>query len=130
MIPSYAPHKGESPMADAFWEHVQKRSLSLPYCASCDSSRWYLQEGCSCGSNAISWKEMKGTGSVFTYTVVHRTFLPNRSPEGPYVVGLIELDGAPGVRIPGTIVAKEPRVGLRVSLHWEDLGTHILPVFK
>src|SRR5688572_30642125 len=129
-VPTFAHEPGYSPMADAFWEYTQDKSLRMPFCGRCGKTRWYLQEGCACGSFDTEWRELQGTGTVFTFTIVHRCFLPDGCPKGPYAVGLIELDGAAGCRMAGTIVGEaDPRVGMRVHLDWHDCGTHMLPIF-
>jgi uncharacterized OB-fold protein len=70
-------------------------------------------ERCSrCWSADLAVEQSPAAGSVYSYTVVRRSF-PGR--ETPYIVGLVDLDG--GLRVMATIAADESQlvVGGRVA---------------
>ena len=48
------------------------------------------------------WRECAGTGTLVTYSVVHRAVTPEWKSEVPYVLAFIELDE--GVRLLSNIV--------------------------
>lgn len=63
---------------------------------------------------------MRGDGVVFTYTVAHHRYRPTIPV--PYVIALVELDDAPGLRIAATVVGCDPervRIGMPVSARIE-----------
>ena len=67
---------------------------------------------------------MAGTGTVYSYTVARHALIPDLAGSIPYVVGVIELDGAPGVRLVASIIdtpIAAVRIGLPVEVVWEDV---------
>jgi uncharacterized OB-fold protein len=63
-----------------------------------------------------------GTGSVYSFTIAHRQFVPGVEP--PYAVALVEIDEEQGVRILTNLVncrTDEIQIGLRVRAVFKDL---------
>ena len=63
---------------------------------------------------------MRGDGVVFTYTVARHAYRPGIPV--PYVIALVELDDAPGLRIAATVVGCAPDrvyIGMPVSAREE-----------
>ncbi len=55
--------------------------------------------------------------------------------EIPYVVALVDIDDAPGVRLPARLVGVEPedvKIGMTVAVEFVDLpgGDYRIPVFR
>lgn len=98
-------------------EHV----IAFPHCAACDRFHWYPRPACPhCGSDALTWRPAPATGRLYTWTVVHRKLDPAFATEAPYVVGLVEFDGIPGVRLVTNIV-ETPLHSLRPAMEVEPL---------
>jgi hypothetical protein len=78
--------------------------------------------------------EASGRGTVYSFTVVHRAFVPSLAAKVPYVVAIVALDDIFGIRIVSNLVDVDPptvRVGLAVELVWEDVGPGLaLPRFR
>lgn len=53
----------------------------------------------------LGWDECAPTGRLWSFVVPHPPLLPAFAPLAPYVVGLIEPDGLPDIRMVGAIVA-------------------------
>jgi uncharacterized OB-fold protein len=87
-----------------------------------------------CRDVAQRWDELSGDGAVYSYTVVHQAFLPGLADYVPYVVAVLELDGAAGVRFISNLVEVAPdavRVGMRVEVVWEDIRPgYAVPRFR
>lgn len=132
-LPSMAPPAG-SPITDQFWAFVADGEFRLPKCDGCDNWRWYPLPLCErCGTPDFEWVLAPTTGKLFSYSIVHHNFLP---PSGsvtlPYLVGLVELDDAVGMRFVADIVAPEgqtPRVDDPVHLVMTIVDGRNLPVF-
>ena len=58
---------------------------------------------------------MPGTGTLFTYSVVHQPLLPALVDVVPYVVAVVELDGTGGTRLSSNLV-DAPLDALRAGL--------------
>ena len=63
-------------------------------------------------------------GSVFTFTVVRRPFLPGATKaDVPLTTVMVELDDAPGVRLVARLAdGVDPRIGMRVTAVFEHHG--------
>jgi uncharacterized OB-fold protein len=76
--------------------------------------------------------EVSGRGEVYTYTTVHRPIAMDQKV--PFVVAVITLEGAGGVRMISNIVEVEPEeleIGMPVRVAWEDMSDDLaIPRFK
>jgi uncharacterized OB-fold protein len=78
------------------------------------------------------WRPVPREGVIYTFTRVHRAFLP-AGGDPPYTVALVELDGVPGVRLLTVLVGpgnEDPAIGDRVRLAPTRFDTHTLPTFE
>ncbi len=77
--------------------------------------------------------EVSGRGTLFAFTILRQPFHPGFLDAMPLIIGLTELDGAPGVRILTNIVDAEPdelRCGLPMEVVFERRGEFALPQFR
>jgi uncharacterized protein len=77
--------------------------------------------------------EVSGRGTLFAYTILHQPFHPGFVDAVPLIIGLTELDDAPGVRILTNIVEADPqelRCGLAMEVVFESCGDFALPQFR
>lgn len=89
-----------------FWEGVRARSLRLPWCGKC--SRHLFPPGPSCphcGGTQLEWRTLgaHARGRLHSFTIVQRSFL-QFADQVPYVAAIVELEQAPGVRMPGNLI--------------------------
>ena len=76
---------------------------------------------------------MSGRGSIYSFTVVRQAFDPAFASQLPFVIWLIELDDAPGMRMLTNVVETDPGdvlVGQAVEVVFEDHGDWALPQFR
>ena len=92
-------------------------------CSDCCEYWMPPQERCpACGSAAVDWMPVSGAGSLYTFTIIYRPGAedpPGRAVDYPYSLGLVELDGAGGARIPARLEgcdAEDLRIGMRMRL--------------
>ncbi len=72
-----------------------------------------------CGSTKGEWIQLKGTGTILTYTVIH-VAPQHLAVLTPYVVAIVGLTEGP--RLPGMVKFVEPRnvrVGMNVEIDYE-----------
>lgn len=92
-----------------FWDGTDEGRLLVRHCADCGRHHWPPRLGCPhCGGAAVSWVEARPKGTIFSWTVVHRSQTPGFEDEVPYAVLLVELDGLDGVRMIGNLVDAGP----------------------
>jgi len=120
-VPSFAP-----PVSDhtqPFWDGVAVGELRLPRCSACHAWQWYPLSGTThCAGATIDWTPVRPVGTIFTFTVVRRPFLPGASKaDVPIVSIIVELDDAPGLRLVGRLAdGIEPRIGMPVTGEFYD----------
>jgi len=124
-------------LADAttlpFWQAAAEHRLVVQCCTGCGHTRLPPAPVCpECRSAAADWKAVSGRGEVYTYTIVHRPIAGGQ--QLPYVIAVIALEGAGGVRMISNLVSVAPEdvaVGLAVDLVWEDMSPELsIPRFR
>ena len=137
MSERWFPDTMPPPMADndtlAWWQAAAEHRLVLQRCSDCEHLRHPPAPICpECRSFDCDWKEVSGRGELYTYTVVHRAVSPEQTL--PFVIAVVTLEGAEGVRIISNIVDAEPgelSIGMPLELVWEDMSSEMaLPRFR
>src|SRR6476660_6654820 len=77
-------------------------------CESCDRFVWYPDEHCAQCGGELTWTPVSGRGTLFSWAVVRRAFLPAFAEQVPFVTALIALDEDPFVRVPSYVVDADP----------------------
>jgi uncharacterized OB-fold protein len=116
----------------AFWEGVAQHKLLIQRCDACQHYIFYPRSLCpQCFSDAISWVEARGTGTIYSYTVVHQAYGPFAG-QVPFVVAIVEL--AEGVRMMTRIAGSQSasiHIGAPVQVTFEQVDEGItLPYFQ
>jgi hypothetical protein len=121
-LPNPAPY--QSPDNKEFWAATTAGRLLLRRCDDCQGFIWYPRPFCpACGSLRTSWADASGRGTVYTFTVVHRSLIPGYREAVPYVVAYVELEEGP--RVMTNIVGVDPAevsIGMPVSVVFSDTG--------
>lgn len=93
--------------------------LRFPCCMACGRWSWYPLPRCGgCGSNAFDWRQVSPRGTLYSWTRVHRAFGRQQDAPVPYIVGLVDIDEAKGVRLVclGSSSVIDPAIGVTVHL--------------
>ena len=86
-----------------FWQGTARGEINVKHCNDCGRDQWPPRLGCAyCGSANIAWSLRSTFGTVFSWTVIHRSLTPGFTT--PYTVLLVELIDTPGVRMVGNLV--------------------------
>jgi uncharacterized OB-fold protein len=122
----------DQPPFAPFWDAIQHRRLALPRCSVCGRWQWYPElEGTDCAGGVLRWEQVATTGTLHTFTRVHRSFLPGGREHVPYLVGFVDLDGVDdGVHLVVNLDDRhEYAIGDRVAAGFVPLGGRLHPVF-
>jgi uncharacterized OB-fold protein len=104
-----------------FWDGVAERRLLVPRCGVCSMWIWQPKPLCPrCHAPDPEWIEVSGDARVVSWTVVHPPVLPVWQDQIPFVILLVELEDAPGVRMLGQLVDE------RGKLRHDDDGVDFL----
>jgi uncharacterized protein len=152
-MPAPVQHRGMTlivPDNDSEWKeyfaHARQHRLVMRACSACGLMRYPPTHACPwCMSLDWAWKEVSGTGTIYSYETVFHAIQPGFKDATPYVTVLVELDeqrGRPTVdealRIIGNLVKpdltfeddQKVAIGKRVRVVFQDLADHLaLPQF-
>jgi len=114
-----------------FWNACAEGRLQFQWCESCGELNWFPRRMCrSCHSDELRWRTVPGTGTIYTFSVVHRP--PGPEFASPYVLALIDVNGGP--RMMSHVIAVDPDnvwIGAAVAVEFERLSEAVtLPVFR
>jgi uncharacterized OB-fold protein len=118
------------PLTAPFFAAAAAGELRIPRCEGCGAYVWYPQEQCPSDGGSLTWTQVSGRGTLFSWAVVRRAFLPAFEDKVPFVTALVALDDDPAVRIatyivdadPGTLVADAP-----VEVDFRELSFSTVP---
>jgi uncharacterized OB-fold protein/acyl dehydratase len=113
-----------------WWEGIQAGELRIQRCKACACLRHPARPMCgSCQSLEWDWVVSEGTGTVYSYVVMHHPPIPGY--ELPLPVALVALDE--GTRIVANVAGCPPssvRIGMRVRVRIEPVDEELsLPFF-
>jgi uncharacterized OB-fold protein len=107
------------PMSDGldaqFWEGLRNEQLLLQRCNNCNGWQWGPEFCCHrCRSFDLRYEETPAEGVIYSHERVWHPVHPALVEQGPYVVVLVELPQADGVRIVGNLLG-DPRQALVIG---------------
>lgn len=118
-----------------FWEATARGELALCRCQRCGRWQHPPVERCRQCAGPTAFEPVSGTGTVFSYIVMHRASIPGFDDLLPYVVATVELDDQPGLRFVARLQGIDPagvQVGARVRAEIVAVpgGDYHVPVFR
>jgi uncharacterized protein len=106
------------PPLSAFWAACARHELRFPQCRQCGRFQWYPRELCAaCLSDDFDWAAINPVGTVYSYTVVRRPFLPGAERTVPYTVLQVQFDDAAGVTLLTNLADEADAPLVRVGSH-------------
>jgi uncharacterized OB-fold protein len=120
-----------TPLSQPHWDGCREERLLLQRCGACARHIFVPQPLCpACQSADLTWVECRGTGSLYSYTIVHRPQRPEFAV--PYVVAIVELDE--GAYLLTNLVDCDPgaiEIGMRLQVSFRKMSDQItLPYFR
>lgn len=132
-MPPYAkPIPAVTPEMQPFFAAAKRHELCVQRCTQCGTHRFPARAICSaCLSTQAEWVRVSGTGSVFSFNVMHQVYHPGFAAEVPYAVVIVQL--AEGAKMVSNLVGVAPqdiRIGMPVRVVFEDITDEVtLPKF-
>ena len=100
-----------------FWEGLKAERLLIQQCERCSHWVFYPRRHCpACFTHALTWREVSGGATLYSFTVTRIPTLPDFADEMPQILAVVELDQ--GVRINTNLVGldeSEVKVGMRLQ---------------
>jgi len=89
----------DDPLTAPFFAGAAAGELRVPQCERCARYVWYPEPVCPECGGGLQWVVLSGRGTLFSWTVVRRPFLPAFAEQVPFVTALVAVDEDPFVRI-------------------------------
>ena len=127
-VPDLATWAGPVPVPDRdstfYWAGLRERRLLVRGCNTCSYLIHPPVAGCPrCAGTDLGQRELAGTGTVYSFTVVNREFAPGIKP--PFVVAIVAMDEQADLRMVTNLVdVKVGRVHIdqRVRVVFQDIS--------
>ncbi len=114
-----------------FWEGLKAERLLIQQCDDCNHWVFYPRRHCpACFAHALTWREVSGAATLYSYTVTRIATLPDFADEMPQLLAVIELEQ--GVRINSNLVGldeTEVKIGMPLQPVFAEVdakGTRLL----
>jgi uncharacterized OB-fold protein len=117
----------DSPLAAPFWAAAREGRLVMQRCAGCGELRWPPKPVCPTCQRpgaAEDWREIPGTGEIWSFVVYHRAFDPSVEGKLPYNVAYIRLDAGP-MFISNVVGTNDLAIGQRVRARYEAVAPEV-----
>lgn len=126
-------------LTEPFWRAGTEGRLLIQQCGDCGALRHPPTGACwRCQSRSITWQDMPGTGTVYSYIWADRPIIEAFASLGLFNVSVVELDGVPEGDEPVRLVTRvngvtkdDLVIGLPVAVEWDRVDADLaLPVFR
>lgn len=106
-----------TPVTRPFWNALAEGKLRLQQCSACETLFYYPRACCpECLSPDLTWREVGGGGTLYTYTIARRPTHPLFADEVPQRLAVVELDEGP--KLTTTLLNvrdADIRIGMRLA---------------
>lgn len=118
-----------------FWEAARDHRLVVSSCTTCRTFVMPPTGLCPrCRTQSIEWITVSGRARLYTYTVVRHAPVPALAGSIPYVIAVVKLPDAGGVKLITNIVGCEVddlSIGQELEVVWNTRGDGItVPRFR
>ena len=98
-----------------YWEATRRHEIVCQRCRACGAFQWGPEWICHrCRSFDVGWERVAPRGRIFSWERVWHPVHPALREACPYVVLLVELARAGGVRMVGNLLG-DPRAQVRIG---------------
>jgi uncharacterized protein len=89
-----------------FWEGTSQGELRVQACRACGAVRFPPRVMCPhCQSTERQWRQVAGTGTIWSFVVAHPPLLAAYAPFAPFPVITVTLSEDPALRMVGNLVS-------------------------
>jgi uncharacterized OB-fold protein len=114
------PRPVPTPVSQPFWDALRGERVALQRCDECATWVYYPRARCPhCLSDRLTWTDVDGRATVYTFTVAVQPTAPPFADEAPQLLAVVEL--TEGVHLSTTLVDVEPAA--------VAIGMVVAPVF-
>ena len=110
-----------------YWDAADRHELMIQKCESCQHYSHPPGPACAkCGSTELSWENLGNevNGTVYSFIISYRPFLPGFQDDLPLVIAVVELEKVPQVKLIANVLncnPEEVEIGMNVKMTWQDM---------
>ena len=106
-----------------YWAGARRGELIVQRCPRCETWQWGPEWIChACLSPEVGWARVDGRGIIYSWERAWHPVHPALKEHGPYIVVLVELPHAGGIRMVGNLLG-DPRQPVTI-------GAPVVAVFE
>lgn len=117
-----------TPTSQPFWDALDHQRVEIQRCDDCEGWVYYPRSRCShCLSANLTWTEISGQGTLYTYTVARQPTTPAFDGVDNLLLAVVELDEGP--KVTTTLEGISPddvEVGMRLEPVFVSAGDRTL----
>lgn len=107
-----------------YWDGLAREELMVQRCRECGTWQWGPEWLChECHSFDVGFERVRPVGDIYSYERVWHPVHPALAEQGPYLVVLVALQDAPGVRLVGNLLG-EPTGPVTIGSRVEGVFEH------
>ena len=107
-----------------YWEGLAEERLLVQKCQNCATWQWGPEWVChSCHSFDVGFEETAARGNIYSYERVWHPVHPALREQGAYLVVLVELPHAGGIRLVGNLLG-DPERPVQIGTAVEGVFEH------
>ena len=124
-LPAGLPRPVPEPdgLSAPYWEGTRRGELRVQRCRACRAWQWGPEWIChACLSFGLAWETIDGRGVIYSWERVWHPVHPALNEAGPYLVVLVEMPQAGGIRMLGNLLGDSHqalRIGAAVAAVFE-----------
>jgi hypothetical protein len=118
------PAAANDDLEQSYWEGTRRHELMVQRCNGCRTFQWGPEWICHhCRSFDLGWVRVDPRGHIYSWERVWYPVHPALQTSVPYIVVLVELPGAGGIRMVGNLLGdpdREVAIDAAVEAVFED----------
>ena len=123
VLPDGMPQPAQDGLAQPYWQGTRQGKLVIHRCRGCGKHQWGPEWICHrCHSFDLGWEEVAPRGKIWSWQRPHHPVHGALQGHGPYIIVLVELPHAEGVRMVGNLLSdplQEVPIGAEVEAVFE-----------
>jgi len=124
------PEPSRSGLEAPYWEATRRGELAIQRCSGCGTFQWGPEWIChACHSFDLTFEPVRPRGRIYSWERVWHAVDPRLIDSCPYLVVLVELPEAGGVRVVGNLLGDSSQsvtIGAAVDAVFEDHDDYTL----
>ena len=124
------PETSRSGLEAPYWEATRRGELAIQRCSGCGTFQWGPEWIChACHSFDLAFEPVRPSGRIYSWERVWHPVDPSLIDACPYLVVLVELPDAGGVRVVGNLLGDSSQavtIGAPVDAVFEDHDDYTL----